>query len=424
MRVSSVTSVCVTTIAAVLSGCTSSPQGAQTVPAGPAIARETGGAQFRDNSLRRLSVTYRLIHSFGRSGDGYYPQAALLYVNGSFYGTTGSGSGASGPGTVFKITSGKETVLHNFDSIDGANPTAKLININGTLYGATPNGGANGYGTVFSITRSGQLTTVYNFAGYPADGAGPVGELANVNGTLYGETFEGGTYDDGTVFSVTTTGRETVLHSFADGSDGCCPGVGGLININGMLYGTTTEGGGAGSCGNGCGTAFEATTSGRENVLHRFSGSPDDGAGPVGLTNVNGMIYGTTGGGGVNACQCGTVFSIDASGKEKVLHSFAGSPDGEFPESKLLNVSGTLFGTTILGGAYSKGSVFTITTSGQEAVLYSFKGLGAGHRDGKSPVGGLIDVKGTLFGTTVNGGAYTQCHRNSGGCGTVFSISP
>ena len=153
--------------------------------------------------------------------------------------------------------SGKETVLHNFDSTDGANPTAKLININGTLYGTTPERGANGYGTVFSITQSGHLTTVYNFAGYPTDGASPVGALTNVNGTLYGETFEGGTYNDGTVFSVTTTGHETVLHSFADGSDGCCPRVGGLININGTLYGTTTEGGGAGSCGNGCGTVFE-----------------------------------------------------------------------------------------------------------------------------------------------------------------------
>ena len=175
-------------IVALLSGCMSSSQGEQTVPNGPAIAHETGGAQLRDNSLRRLSVTYRLIHNFGRSGDGYYPQAALLFVSGSFYGTTRSGSGANGPGTVFKITSGKETLLHNFDSMDGANPTAKLTNINGTLYGTTPNGGANGYGTVFSITRSGHLTIVYNFAGYPTDGAGPVGELTNVNGTLYGET--------------------------------------------------------------------------------------------------------------------------------------------------------------------------------------------------------------------------------------------
>lgn len=319
-------------IVAVLSGCTSSPQGAQTVPNGSAITREAGGGPLRYHSLRRVSVTERLIHSFGRSGDGYYPSAGLLYFNGSFYGTTERGSGANGSGTVFKITSGKETILHNFDSTDGANPTAKLINVNGTLYGTTPNGGANGYGTVFSITQSGHLTTVYNFAGYPTDGANPVGALTSVNGTLYGETFEGGAYDDGTVFSVTTAGHETVLHSFVDGSDGCCPEFGsGLIQINGTLYGTTAEGGGAGPCGNGCGTVFEVTTSGHENVLHSFSGSPDDGAGPVGLTNVNGTIYGTTGGGGSRPCECGTVFSIDASGNENVLHNFAGSPGGEFP---------------------------------------------------------------------------------------------
>ena len=117
------------------------------------------------------------------------------------------GAAAADVGTVFKISpSGKETVLHTFTGTDGANPTAKLININGRLYGTTPNGGANGYGTVFSITQSGHLATVHNFAGYPKDGAYPEGALTNVNGTLYGKTNEGGTYNDGTVYSVTTAG--------------------------------------------------------------------------------------------------------------------------------------------------------------------------------------------------------------------------
>ena len=118
----------------------------------------------------------------------------------------------------------------------------------------------------------------------------------------------------------------------------------------------------------------------------------------------------------------GTVYSIDVLGNEKVLYSFAGPPDGSGPfgNPDLLNVNGTLYGTTHDGGTPHEGTVFTVTTSGQEAVLYDFKG----HPDGAAPRSGLIDVKGTLYGTTFYGGAYTGECRSSVGCGTVFSIIP
>jgi uncharacterized repeat protein (TIGR03803 family) len=409
---------------------TFNPTQAQALPAGSTIARETGGGQPRYNSLRRLSVTERLGHSFGAagSGDGYDPQAALLYVNGTFYGTTADG-GMNGYGTVFAISSNsqrKETVLHSFDSTDGAYPVAELIDVNGTLYGTTFDGGANGTGTVFSITQSGNLTTLYSFGAYGgSDGNNPRGALTECNGTLCGTTSNGGTYDDGTVFSVTTTGQENVLYSFAGGSDGSGPDAG-LIKINGRLYGTTIFGGPYNR-----GIVFSVTTSGSEKVLHSFSGSPD-GAGPeAGLTYVDGTIYGTTSYGGIGCTDdvgCGTVFAINASGNESVLYSFAGSAaDGVGPAANLLNVNGTLYGTTRVGGAYSKGSVFSITTSGQEAVLYSFKGRGTGRPDGQIPSSGLIDISGvggfTLFGTTEGGGAYTGC-QSLIGCGTVYALTP
>jgi uncharacterized repeat protein (TIGR03803 family) len=424
-------------VVAALAGCNSGLQSsvpgptgfnpAQTVPTGSAIGRETGDGQLRHNSLGRASVTDRLIHCFGAAGDGLLPYAALLDVNGTLYGTTSRG-GANGYGTVFAITSGKETVVHSFDSTDGAYPQAKLIDVNGTLYGTTPTGGANGSGTVFSIRQSSELSTVYNFMG-GSDGSGPAGVLTNVNGTLYGTTETGGTYNDGTVFSVNTTGYKTVLHSFGGPGDGINP-LAGLLNINGTLYGTTYEGGTTG-CEEPCGTVFSVTTSGSEKVLHRFSRPPDGRAPLAGLTNVNGTIYGTTDGGGTGTCECGTVFSIDASGNEKVLHSFAGPPDGEYPQANLLNVNGTLYGTTIEGGlgcgGLGCGVVFSVTTSGQEAVLYSFKGIGTGHPDGSDPVSALIDVKGTLFGTTARGGAY-GANKECGGfprrCGTVFAVTP
>ncbi len=423
---------------AILAGCNSGSQSsvpgptgfnqAQTVPTGSAIAGGTGGGQPQYNSLRRLSVTERLIHSFGAagSGDGYFPLATLLDVNGAFYGTTVYSPGHNAyDGTVFKATpSGKETVLHTFTGTDGANPSAKLIDVKGTLYGTTSEGGANGYGTVFSITQSGRRTTVYTFAG-GSDGSFPSSALTNVNGTLYGTTNQGGTYGDGTVYSVTTTGHETVLHSFGAGSDGAHL-LAGLINVNGTLYGTTVNGGASSE-----GTVFSLTTSGSEKVLHSFSGPPDGEAPEAGLTNVNGTIYGTTFGGGLkmNDCTgtptgCGTVFSIDSSGNYKVIYSFAALPDAQLPEANLLNANGTLYGTTSAGGTSNDGTVFTITTSGQETVLYSFKGRVKGHFDGQLPVSGLIDIKGVLFGTTKYGGAYTQECRTTLGCGTVFSISP
>jgi len=135
-------------------------------------------------------------------------------------------------------------------------------------------------------------------------------------------------------------------------------------------------------------------------------------------------LYGTTDEGGTycessSAFGCGTVFAITTSGTETVLNSFGtGSGDGSYPDAGLLNVKGTLYGTTSSGGAYAYGgTVFKITTSGAETVLHSFEGPAG---DGSLPFAGLINVNGTLYGTTGYGGSGS-CEI---GCGTVFSLSP
>lgn len=409
--------------AAVLAGCVSNLQGTSSMPSSPAVP-DSAGRQLAHEWSGRSSVKERVIHTF-TDAEGFFPQAGLLDVNGTFYGTTfqGGGYGSEGPGTVFKIKpSGKVTVLYNFDGAVGGNSIASLIKVNGKFYGTTLYG-ASGYGgTAFSLTQSGTLTTLHEFPSYSTDGVGVRGALFNLSGTLYGTTCAGGAHGYGTVFSITTTGHETVLHSFS-GSDGACPSAA-LIEVNGTLYGTTSQGGSSND-----GTVFSVTTSGSEEVLHSFSGAPD-GSGPVAaLTAVNGTMYGTTGGGGLKSCGdsgCGTVFSIDLSGSEKVVYRFAGSPDGSDPQANLLNVNGTLYGTTAAGGKRCEyfgtcGTVFSITTSGQEQVLYRFKGDFHGHSDGNSPLSGLIDFKGKLYGTTSAGGAGF-CLSDSSGCGTVFAI--
>ena len=145
--------------------------------------------------------------------------------------------------------------------------------------------------------------------GKGTDGAKPAASLIDVNGTLYGTTASGGAYKGGTIFSITPGGKEKVLHSFGYGADGAYP-VASLIYVNGALYGTTENGGASNFCGGGCGTVFSITTSGSESVLHSFAGNGDGIYPAASLTDVNGTLYGTTTSGGLYGNCCGTVFSL------------------------------------------------------------------------------------------------------------------
>jgi uncharacterized repeat protein (TIGR03803 family) len=298
---------------------------------------------------------------------------------------------------------------------------------NGALYGTTYFGGGPGCGygcgTVFKITTSGTESVIYSFKGYPEDGAVPYAGLIAAKGTLYGTTFFGGDYSCGsgslpsgcgTVYEITKSGSESVLYSFKGGTDGLWPQAR-LLNVKGMLYGTTLQGGGTSNSG----TVFAVTTSGTETVLHRFKRAKDGAYPAAGLTNVYGALYGTTLDGGQS--NLGTVFTITTSGAESVLHSFKGGTDGSIPAAGLLNVNGVLYGTTGDGGSArcssnGCGTVFKITTSGLESVLYAFKG----RKGGDLPQSSLTNVSGRLYGTTVGGGGM-GC---TGGCGTVYGISP
>src|SRR5580658_5696548 len=159
-------------------------------------------------------------------------------------------------------------------------------------------------------------------------------------------------------------------------------------------------------------TAASAAT---EEMLYSF-GFGQDGQNPQGaLINLKGTLYGTSAGGGTYGW--GTVFSITPSGTEKVLYSFGNGSDGQVPLSGVINLEGTLYGTTYSGGTYGWGTVFATTPSGAEKVLHSF---GETQSDGVLPWGGLINVGATLYGTTVNGGP--ACANL--GCGTVYSVTP
>jgi uncharacterized repeat protein (TIGR03803 family) len=264
------------------------------------------------------SGVLKTLHVFTGKKDGYWPRAGLVAVNGTLYGTTsagGAGTCASqqGCGTVFKITtSGKETILHSFKSIaTGSVPEGGLAYVGGALYGTAEQGGTGGYGVVFRISLSGSLKVIYGFKGAAFDdGYAPSGNLTVVKGVLYGTTGYGGTHAAGNVYRITTSGAEKVLYSFGNTPDGAVPLFTGLTYVNGAFYGTTVCGG-----THSLGTIFKVTTSGAEKVLHSFAGG-DDGSmgcdntpGDAGPAVLNGKLYGVApyGGGKDND---GTVYSL------------------------------------------------------------------------------------------------------------------
>ena len=359
------------------------------------------------------AATEQVVYSFQNNGaDGNNPYANLIAINGTLYGTTVYG-GAYGAGTVFSITrGGTEKVIYSFQNndADGINPWASLIHVNGTFYGTTLEGGSHGSGAVFSITKDGTEKVIHSFQGGGADGAYPAASLLDVNGTMYGTTVNGGSGSCnsgcGTVFSITPDGTESVLYSFQknDVGDGNNPWAG-LIYVNGTFYGTTMFGGAYGN-----GTVFSITSGGSEIVLHSFDPLNGDALNPnAGLISVGGKLYGTAADGGRHGP--GAVYSITPGGNESVIYSFKGGVDGINPSASLIDIKGTLFGTTAAGGPYDIGTVFSVTKAGKKTLLYSFQGNGT---DGATPKAGLIDVKGTLYGTTSNGG--------TNGAGAVFSI--
>ena len=370
-----------------------------------------------------------LLHSFADSPDGANPfQSPVFRDNaGNLYGTTLQG-GTDTNGTIFKISSdGAETVLYRFSpDANGRAPspmTGVIGDDAGNLYGTETFGGSQGYGTIFKLDATGKLTILYAFTA-GSDGRSPYGGLVrDANGNLYGTAAAAGNLQGcgngcGTVFKLDTSSKFTVLYTFSGGDDGGIPHSNLVLDSAGNLYGTTVGGGAYDQ-----GTVFTVSTTGQERVLYSFSATGEfDGAEPVaGLTRDSaGNLYGTTYFGGGGTCfdgynpGCGTVFRLDKSGAFTVLHSFAGGDDGGWSTAALvLNVDGNLYGTASGAGQFGAGTLFKISKAGTFSLLHSF----TGGKDGARPMAGMIaDATGTLYGTTAGGTTF--------GFGAVFKLVP
>ena len=377
--------------------------------------------------------TFKVFYTFNFS-DGSSPNGGLIRdAAGNFYGTTQFG-GASNRGLVFRLDpTGHETILYTFTGAsDGGIPIGRLLRDGaGNLYGMTSLGGdaTCSCGTVFKLAKDGSLKVLHSFKG-GKDGVQNQGQaelgLVMVNGDLYGSASFGGvigcdgSLGCGLVFKVTQTGKETVLHRFTGQADGAFP-QDLTCDHAGNIYGAT---GGSYQQGN-AGTLFKLDTTGKLTTLYTFPGGAE-GISPRWhlLRNTSGVFQGVTQFGGNTNCAvasagCGVVFAVDASAKEHVLHAFGKASGGEEPSGGLLNVAGNFYGVTVYGGTVNSactfgcGVVYRVSHTGNYAVLYRFTG-GA---DGGLPSGSLTqDAAGNLYGATDLGG--------SGNNGVIYKITP
>ncbi len=358
------------------------------------------GTIFRISADGHYSALYEFC-SQPDCADGIAASALLLGKDGDFFGDAGNGGSytncSNGCGTLFKMTpEGAFTLLYTFCANQspcpgGAEPVGTLAQAaDGNFYGATQSGGivtmcGGGCGTVFRMTPSGNLTTLYSFCSLPncADGAEPLGLVQGANGKLYGITREGGNVNDDYCYAL------------------------------------------------GCGTVFEISLSGQLTTLYNFCAQQScaDGYFPDGppMQGTDGNLYGTTASGG-NGENAGIAFQIGTNGAFKILYTFCSQQncnDGSLPGPGLIQgTDGNLYGATVSGGGSNHGTAFQLTTSGTLKTLYSFCSQ-LNCADGSDPQGGLIQAtNGSFYGTTVRGGQSVEvCLSAAPGCGTVFGLS-
>ena len=335
---------------------------------------------------------------------------------------------------LFVASSAAQTfkVFHSFSFTDGSSPNGDLLrDSEGNFYGTTQFGGSSNRGLVFELDAKGNETILYTFTG-GADGGIPIGRVIRDSASnLFGITSPGGdpTCSCGTVFKLTKSGTLKVLHSFKGGKDGAQnegqPELG-LVMVNGDLYGSASFGGVSGCDGSlGCGVLFKVTPSGKETVLHRFTGQAE-GAFPQDLiSDQAGNIYVASGGSYMQG-NAGTIFKLDTTGKLTTLYTFPGGTDGVSPRWRLLRTAnGVFYGVTQFGGDATDckvassgcGVVFAVNAADKERVVHTF-GKPPG---GEEPSGGLLDVAGTFYGVTVYGGTVNS--NCTFGCGVAYRVS-
>ena len=361
---------------------------------------------------------YQTIYEFFPSPSvGSFPAGALAQdVDGNFYGVTTDGVASFG--TIFRLSpAGEFTQLFAFNGTNGNSPFGGLVwGDDKNLYGATRSlWPPTNQGTIFRVTTSGELTTLFTFGG--TNGSSPHGPLAKGDqGDFYGTTTSGGSFNRGTVFRISTNGVLTTLFSF-DGTNGFSPLAALTRAADGNFYGTT-EFGGIGYTGSslGRGTLFRITTNGILNTIVYFDGTNGMRPSPGGLAlGSDQCLYGTT---YQSTNSFGTVFKLDLQGTLTTLAHFYGT-NGAFPLSGIKQaLDGNFYGATanrLEGNNFTNGTLFQISTNGVIKTLVLFDGTNS-----LNPfVNFTLSFDGMLYGTISDVGKNLSLKGNAG---TVFRL--
>jgi len=338
--------------------------------------------------LTPARASFTNLHDFSANyNSGAYPVGKLAVRNGVLYGVTRYGN--NGHGGAFKMTTaGAVTNLVNFagGATNPSLPNAGLVYDPATdaFYGTSINGGTDNQGTVFKMTPAGVVTILHSFTGYdsgnPAasDGDGPyAGLLLASDGNLYGVTYQGGEFNEGTIFKITTGGTYTLLKSVEDSVDGVRLLFTGLAEgTDGMLYGASYYSPGVN------GAIYKINKNGTGfGLVHTFPSNDPAGHNPYSdlIRASDGHLYGTCLSGGTN--NLGTVYRVNTSTSAVtplwVFDGFTGgTPANNYansPQYRLLQGSdGKLYGTSREGGYYGYGTAFKLTLTGDCTVLTHF----------------------------------------------------
>lgn len=317
-------------------------------------------------------------------------------------------------GTVFKITpAGTLTVIYSLDGTFGSEPYGGLtLGTDGNFYGTAFGGGKFGYGTVFQITPGGSLKVFYNFTG-GSDGSNPQAPpIPGTDGNFYGTTKTGGTnVYYGTVYKITPSGTLTTLYSF-DVTHGYYPVAPLVQGTDGNFYGTTIHGGASNE-----GIVFRITPSGKLTVLYSFDVTHGDQPYSPLIQGNDGNFYGTTTGGG--STGYGTVFKLTPAGNLTVLYNFAAGTGPSVPYAGLVQATdGYFYGNTYQGGTKSDGAVFRINANRQFSKLYDFDAT-----TGAIPEVTLLQhTNGIFYGDSYEGGTSIPACGNLG-CGVFYRLN-
>jgi len=330
-------------------------------------------------------------------------------------------------GFVFSLASSKMsgqtyTDLHDFNcASEGCSPMYPALlaqGRDGNIYGTTISGPGNNYGTVFRISPSGTVATLYIFDF--TNGAAPQGGLTlGPDGDFYGTT-SFGQNTNGSIFKITPDGSLTILHIFTGGTDGSTPATPPVLGNDGNFYGNAEGGFEA--------TGYRISSTGDYEVL---TGSIPGGGQPSAplIQASDGNFYSTSYSGGTN--DAGTVYRMSPTGAVTVVYNFDSTHGGWGYAPLVQDSKGYLYGTEAEGGTLGGGVIFRVTTDGKLAVLHNF--LDRDSNDGSVPVAGLVlATDGRLYGSTFRGnptndgglfkitkaGAYTQIHAFDGTDGT------